>query len=63
MMKNVSQTSTYLAGSALAEHAAIAKFEAHQAALQQLATDAERGGETRARTAAGAPVSTYRMPI
>ncbi len=50
--ENVSQTSTYLARSAEAEHAAMAKFEAHQAALQQLATKSEIVGKTRPRSAA-----------
>lgn len=49
--ENVSQTSTYLAGSAEAEHAAMAKFEAHQAALQRLATEARTGGKQRLQTA------------
>ena len=51
--ENVSQTSTYLAGSAEAEHAAMAKFEAHQAALQQLATKAGSGGKARPQSARG----------
>jgi integrase len=51
--ENVSQTSTYLAGSAEAEHAAMARFEAHQAASQQLATEGGKGGQTRPRSAAG----------
>ena len=61
--ENVSQTSTYLAGSAEAEHAAMAKFEAHQAAtarfeahqaaLQRRATKAGTGGKQQQRSAAG----------
>jgi integrase len=50
--ENVSQTSTYLAGSTEAEHAAMAKFEAHQAALQRFATEAETGGLQRPQSAA-----------
>ena len=50
--ENVSQTRTYRAGSAEAEHAAMAKFEAHQAVLQQFATKAGKGGKQRRRWAA-----------
>ncbi len=41
---NISQTSTYLAGTATTQHDAMTRFEAHQAVLQRLATDAETRG-------------------
>jgi integrase len=49
---NIAQTSTYLAGTATTQHHAMRRFEAHQAALQQVATTAETGGKTRPRSAA-----------
>ncbi len=50
---NVSQTSTYLAGTQTSEHDAMTRFEAQQAALQRIATKVGKGGQTRPRSAAG----------
>jgi len=44
---NVSQTSTYLAGTSTTEHDHMRRFEAHQTALQRIATEAGTGGQTR----------------
>ena len=41
---NIAQTSTYLAGTATTQHDAMTRFEAHRAALQQIATKAATGG-------------------
>ena len=46
---NISQTSTYLAGTAQTQHDAMAAYENR---LQRFATEAGTGGQTRARTAA-----------
>lgn len=46
---NVSQTSTYLAGSQASEHDAMARFEAQQAALQRIATEVGKRGTTKTR--------------
>jgi integrase len=48
---NISQTSVYLAGSSTSEHEALRQYEARQATLQPLATEAGRGGQTGAQTA------------
>jgi hypothetical protein len=50
---NVSQTSTYLAGTATSEHEAMRRFEEHQAALQPLATGAGTRGHEGAQGATG----------
>ena len=50
---NVSQTSTYLAGTQTSEHDALARYEARRTTLQRLATDVERGVQTGAQTAGG----------
>jgi integrase len=47
---NVSQTSTYLAGASTSEQDAMSRYEAQQAALQPIATDAGKRGKRRART-------------
>jgi integrase len=44
---NVSQTSTYLAGTSTSEHDAMARYEA---ALRRLATNTETASKKRART-------------
>jgi integrase len=49
---NVSQTSTYLAGTQASEHDAMARFEAQEAALQRLAKKSKTGGRKGQRTAA-----------
>src|SRR5207237_7806107 len=48
---NISQTSTYLSGTATTEHEAMARFEARQTALQQFATEAGTGGQTKTQKA------------
>jgi integrase len=48
---NIAQTSTYLAGTGTDDHADLARFEAHQTRLQQMATDVDTGGQKRPRTA------------
>jgi integrase len=48
---NIAQTSTYLSGTAMTQHDAMARFEAHKIALQKLATNAGKGGKTGPRTA------------
>ncbi len=50
---NISQTSTYLAGTATTQHDAMTRFEAHRAALQRIARKAGTGGRGRPRTAVG----------
>ena len=51
---NVSQTSTYLAGTASSEHEAMRRFEEHrEAALQPARNEGVTGGLTRAQAAAG----------
>lgn len=50
---NISQTSTYLAGTSATQHDAMARFEAHQAALQRIATEAGTAHHNRASSAAG----------
>jgi integrase len=52
---NISQTSTYLAGTATTQHDAMAAYETR---LQRLATDDKTAGKTKARTAARG----YRKP-
>jgi integrase len=49
---NVSQTSTYLSTTSASLHDAMQKFEAHQTALQPMATGAGTGGQEGPRTAA-----------
>jgi integrase len=48
---SIAQTSTYLAGTMATQHDAMKRFEAHQAASQQLATKGGTGGKTRPRSA------------
>jgi hypothetical protein len=58
---NISQTSTYLGTTMKTQHDAMAAFETHRAALQKLATAAQKGGRRRTRTAktqAGKPNKT-----
>jgi integrase len=43
---NIAQTSTYLSGTAQTQHDAMAAFEAHQHALQRIATEVGKGGQT-----------------
>jgi integrase len=50
---NISQTSTYLAGTTTTQHDAMSQFEAHQTALQQMATKVGTGGLKSPRSAAG----------
>ncbi|MEX2663810.1 MAG: tyrosine-type recombinase/integrase, partial [Vicinamibacterales bacterium] len=50
---NIAQTSTYLAGTATTQHDAMTRFEAHQTALQQIATDDRTGGRNSPQTATG----------
>jgi integrase len=47
---NISQTSTYLSGTQQTQHDAM---KAYETALQQIATEAGKGGQTRPRSAAG----------
>jgi integrase len=49
---NVSQTSTYLAGTQTSEHDAMARFEAQQAALQRIATEGQKRGQKATRSTA-----------
>ncbi|MEQ1761104.1 MAG: site-specific integrase [Vicinamibacterales bacterium] len=49
---NISQTSTYLAGTASTQHNAMAAFEAHRAALQRIATAGRKRRSGRPRRAA-----------
>jgi integrase len=48
---NVSQTSTYLAGTVRTQHDAMRRFEEHQAALQRIATRSGTGGRKGPRLA------------
>lgn len=50
---NISQTSTYLAGTSASEHDAMRQFEERRAALQPFATDAGTGGRKRPQAATG----------
>lgn len=49
---SIAQTSTYLAGTMQTQHDAMTRFEAHQAALQRIATKAGKGGRKRPRSTA-----------
>ena len=52
---NIAQTSTYLAGAGTDDHTDMARFEARQTALQQLATGSKTGGRKRQRSAGSRP--------
>lgn len=60
---NIAQTSTYLAGTAPTQHDAMRRFEEHQAALQQLATGAGKGGRKRRRSAAARPTKAPKTAV
>ena len=48
---DISQTSTYLAGTAQAQHDAMRQFDERRANLQRIATDVDTGGRKRPQTA------------
>jgi integrase len=60
---DISQTSTYLAGTRADDHSVMARFEERQAALQHLATEAKTEGRKRPRPASARPQKTRKSAV